>query len=65
MKTESTKAGWTKIARCHYRHETGAEVCKGNQGWEVVSGVQNVGFSYQTMWTAMWYAAGTPAEFVQ
>lgn len=64
MKTQSTKQGWTKIAKAHYRHESGSQVSKCNQGWQVI-GSANCGYVYGTMWAAMYAAAKTNAEFVK
>jgi len=64
MKTQSTKQGWIKIAKSHYRHKSGSQVRKCDQGWEVV-GSANCGYVYGSMWAAMYDAAKTPAEFVK
>ena len=64
MKIQSTKQGWTKIAKAHYRHESGAQVRKCEKGWEVI-GSANCGYVYGTMWAAMYAAAKTNAEFVK
>jgi len=64
MKTQSTKQGWIKIAKAHYRHTTNVEVRKQNQLWEVIGG-ENCGYVYTTMWAAMYAAAKTSAEFVK
>ena len=64
MKIESTKTGWNKIAKAHYRHESNVEVRKCSQGWEII-GSENCGYVYGTMWAAMYAAANTTAEFVR
>jgi hypothetical protein len=64
MIIKSTKEGWIKIAKAHYKHESNVQICKCTQGWEVIGG-ENCGFVYPTMWAAMYAAAKTNAEFVK
>jgi hypothetical protein len=64
--TKSTKEGWTKIGRKHYRHDaTKVEVrynCNG-WNWDVIGGKAD-GSAYGALWVAMQAAAGTKAEWV-
>lgn len=61
-RVKSTKAGWAKVGRKHYRHDSGVEV-KYNPNkwlWEVMGG-ENNGEAFGVLWAALHRAAKTPA----
>jgi hypothetical protein len=60
---KSTKAGWEKIGKSHYR-KNGVEVRRGGSGWEVTGGA-SCGYVYGTMWAAMDAADRTPTYFAK
>lgn len=54
----TTFGTWNKIAKKHYRHESGVEVIYRHNGWlwEIVGG-KNDGLRYERLWAAQHAAA--------